>query len=182
MNMSVFFVDCPKIPFWSVLSLSCCRLFKIYTSYSISKCRSVKMINIPWFWVPHLYLLLDQSYKRLKLRAFKEWLLSKTNGRQICVVKINTFTNILMFILRELKDIVYLQKKLPLWAAQKWLFHSAYFCDWGMKKYVFCEINFCDVGILWKKCRIYFCNPNILTKFIQRSLKNSIYGNNLCLS
>ena len=97
--MSVFFVDCPKIPFWSVLSLNCCRLFKIYTSYIISKCRSVKMINIPWFWVLHFYLLSVQSYKRLKLRAFKEWLFCKTNGGQIRVVRI-------MFILRELKDIL----------------------------------------------------------------------------
>ena len=40
-----FFLDCPKIPFWSVLSLNCCRLFKVYTSYIISKCRSIKMIN-----------------------------------------------------------------------------------------------------------------------------------------
>ena len=110
--MSVFFVDCLKIPFWSVLSLNCCRLFKIYTSCKISKCRSVKMIIIPWFWVPHFYLLLVQSYKRLKLRAFKERLFRKTNGRQVRVVRINTFANVLMFILRELKDIlVYLLKK-----------------------------------------------------------------------
>ena len=106
MNMTVFFVDCPKIPFWSVLSLSCCCLFKIYTSYIISKCRWVKMINIPWFLVPHFYLLSVQSYKRLKLRAFKKLLCRKTNGRQILVVRINTFVNILMFILRELKNIL----------------------------------------------------------------------------
>ena len=50
-----------------------------------------------------LYLLSVQSYK--------EWLFSKTNGKQICVARINTFANILMFILCELKDIlVYLQK------------------------------------------------------------------------
>ena len=41
------------------------------------KCRSGKMINIPWFLVSHLYLLhlyrlSVQSYKRLKLRAFQE--------------------------------------------------------------------------------------------------------------
>ena len=65
-------------------------------------------------------------------------------------------------------------KKLPLWAAQKWLVHSAYFCDWGIKKDVFCGINSCDVGILWKKCRIYFCDPNGLTKFFQPSLKKKI--------
>ena len=106
MNMTVFFVDCPKIPFWSVLSLSCCCLFKIYTSYIISKCKSVKMINIPWFLVPHFYLLSVQSYKRLKLRAFKEWLFRKTNGRQIFVIRLNTFANVLLFILRELKDIL----------------------------------------------------------------------------
>ena len=72
----------------------------------ISKCRSVKMINIPWFWVPHFYLLSVQSYKRLRLRAFKKWLFCKTNGRQIRVVRINTFANVLMFILRELKYIL----------------------------------------------------------------------------
>ena len=102
----IFFVDCPKIPFWSVLSLNCCRLFKIYTSYIISKCRSVKMINIPWFLVPHFYLLSVQNYKRLKLRTFKEWLFCKTNGRQILVVRLNPFANVLMFVLRELKDIL----------------------------------------------------------------------------
>ena len=88
-----------------MLSLNCCRLFKIYTSY-ISNCRLVKVINIPWFLVPHFYLLLLQSYKRLKLRAFKERLFRKTNGWQIRVVRINTFANVLMFILRELKDIL----------------------------------------------------------------------------
>ena len=79
--MSVFFVDCPKIPFWSVLSLSCCCLFKIYTSYVISKCKSVKVINSPWFLVPHFYLLSVQSYKRLKLRAFKAWLFCKNQWK-----------------------------------------------------------------------------------------------------
>ena len=123
MNMSVFFVDCHKIPFWSVLSLNCCCLFKIYTSY-ISKYRSVKMINIPWFWVPHFYLSPVQSYKCLKLRAIKEWLFGKTNGRQIRASRINTFANVLTFMLRELKDILVYLLKLPLWAAQKWLFHS----------------------------------------------------------
>ena len=93
--MTVFFVDCPKIPFWSVMSLNCCRFFKIYTSYIIAKCRSVKLINIPWFLVPHFYLLSVQNYKHLKLRAFKEWLFCKTNGRQIRVVRINTFANVL---------------------------------------------------------------------------------------
>ena len=84
--MSVFFVECPKIPFWYVSSLNCCRrLFKICTSYIISKCRWIK-INIPWFLVPYFYLLSVQSYKRLKLRAFKEWLFRKTNGRQIRIV------------------------------------------------------------------------------------------------
>ena len=61
------------------------------------------MINIPWFLVSHFYLLSVQSYKHLKLRAFKEWLFRKTNGRQILVVGLNTFANALMFTLRELK-------------------------------------------------------------------------------
>ena len=106
MNISVFFVDCLKIPFLSVLSLNCCRLFKIYTSYIISECRSVKMKYILSFWVQHFYLLSVQSYERLNLRAFKKLLFRKTNGRQICVVRINTFGNVLTFILRELKDIL----------------------------------------------------------------------------
>ena len=28
------------------------------------------------------------------------------------------------------------------------------------EKRSFCGINFCDIGILWKKCGIYFCNLN----------------------
>ena len=94
-----------------------CAVFKLLLfiqnihSYIISKCKSVKVINSPWFLAPHFYLLSVQSYKRLKLRTFKEWLFRKTNGRQILVVKINIFANVLMFILRELKDIlVYLLK------------------------------------------------------------------------
>ena len=54
------------------------------------------------------------------------------------------------------------------------LFHSEYFCTWGIKKDVFCGINFCDVGIYEKKCGIYFWDPNVLTKFIQPSLKKEI--------
>ena len=50
-----------------------------------------------------------------------------------------------------------------------------------MKKDAISKINFSDVGILWKKCGIYFCDPNVLTKFFQPSLKMKvdIYGNNL---
>ena len=69
---SVFFLECLKIPFWSVLSSNCCRLHKKYTSYTRSKFRSVKMINISWFLVPHFLLLSVQSYKRLKLETFME--------------------------------------------------------------------------------------------------------------
>ena len=49
------------------------------------------------------------------------------------------------------------------------------------KKDVCCGINFCDVDILWKKCWIYFCDPNVLTKCFQSSLKKryDIYENNL---
>ena len=52
------------------------------------------------------------SYKRLKLGAFKESLLCKTNRRKIHVFKINTFANAFMFILRELKDISFVEKLL----------------------------------------------------------------------
>ena len=155
-----FFVDCPKIPFWSVLSLNCCRLFKIYRSYIISKCRSVKIINIPWFLVPKNQWKTNACPQN---QYFPECHYAHTlwAERYTCLL---------------VKKIAFMS------STQKWLFHSAYFCDWGTKKDVFCGIHFCDVDILWKKCRIYFCNPNILTKFIQRSLKSSIYGNNLCLS
>ena len=52
------------------------------------------------------------------------------------------------------------------------------------KKNVFCRIDFCDVCILWKECRIYFCDPNVQCSIFQPSLKRryDIYGNNLCLS
>ena len=62
--MSLLFLACPKISFWSVLSLNCCRFFKIYTSYTISKYRSVKMINIPCFLV--LLVISVWSWERLK--------------------------------------------------------------------------------------------------------------------
>ena len=101
-----FFVDCPKILIWSVLPLNSCRLFKIYTSYIISKCTLVKMINIPWFWVLHFYFFSVQSYKRLTLTAFKESLFRETYGREIRAARINTFANVLIFILPELKDIL----------------------------------------------------------------------------
>ena len=39
---------------------------------------------------------------------------------------------------------------------------------------VFCGINFYDVGTLWKKCGIYFRDPNVLTNFFQPSLKKKI--------
>ena len=39
------------------------------------------------------------------------------------------------------------------------------------EKNVFCGINFWDVGILWKKCGIYFRDPIVLTNFFQSSLK-----------
>ena len=49
------------------------------------------------------------------------------------------------------------------------------------EKNVFCGNNFCDVGILWKKWRIYFRDPNVLTIFFQSSLERrcNINGNNL---
>ena len=49
------------------------------------------------------------------------------------------------------------------------------------EKNVFCGVSFCDLGILWKKCGIYFCNPNILTKyFLSKSKKKVRYnGKNL---
>ena len=173
--MSVFFVDCPKILFWSVLSLSCCCLFKIYTSYIISKCKSVKMINIPWFLVPHFYLLSVQSYKRLKLRAFKAWLFCKNQWKaNLC--RQNQYFRKRPYVHTSWAEryTCLLVKKSPLWEAQRWLFHSAYFCDWGMKKDVFFGINFYDVAILWNECGIYFYDPNVSTKIFQPSLKKKI--------
>ena len=49
MNIAVFSLDCPQVPFWSVLFLNRCRLFKIYTSYIILKYGSAQMINITFF-------------------------------------------------------------------------------------------------------------------------------------
>ena len=43
------------------------------------------------------------------------------------------------------------------------------------EKDVFYGVNFCNEGILWKKCGIYFCNPNVLTKFFQWSIYIYIY-------
>ena len=69
-----------------------------------------------------------------------------------------------------------LVKKLPLWAAQKWLFYSAYFCDWGMKKDVFCGIYFCDVDVLWKKMRNLFLQSQCFNKiFSTKSTKEDKY-------
>ena len=65
--MSLFFLDCLKIPFWSVLSLNCCLLSKIYTSYIISKCRSVKMRNIPWFFGAAFLSLVSPELWALKV-------------------------------------------------------------------------------------------------------------------
>ena len=76
------------------------------SSYIISKCRSIKTINIPWSLVPHVYLLSVQICKRLRLGAFKESLFRKINGRKVRFIKINTFADALMFILHELKDIL----------------------------------------------------------------------------
>ena len=70
----------------------------------------------------------------------------------------------------------FLIKKWPLWAAQKWLFHSTHiFLRLRHEKNVFCGINFCDVGILWKKCGIYVCNPNVLKKKIRYLSYREIY-------
>ena len=46
------FSNCPEMPFWSVLSLNCYPLLKIYTSHAKTKFRSVRMINFLWFLVP----------------------------------------------------------------------------------------------------------------------------------
>ena len=58
-----------------------------------------------------------------------------------------------------------LVKKLPLWAAQKRVFHSACFTIEAWKKTNFCGINFCDVGILWKKMLNLFLKYHCFNKF-----------------
>ena len=159
------FLDCPKIPFWSLLSLTCCCLFKTYTSYIISKCQSVNIINIPWFLVPHFHLL----------ESVKEWFFRNTNGRQIRVVRINTFTNIVMFIFRELRIYLFTCEKIAFMSSTETIipFHIT-FLRLHHENNVFCGINFCDGGILWKKCWIYFRDPNVLANFFQSSLKMKI--------
>ena len=175
--MSVLFADCPKIPFWSVLSSSCCCLFKIYISYIIAKCRSVKMRNIAWFLVPHFYLLSVQSYKRLKLRAFKEWLFRKTNEDKFVSSESILSRMSLCSYFVSWKIYLFTCKKMTFMSSTEMMipFRIIYFSDWGMKKDVFFGINFCDKGILLKKCGIYFCDPNVQTNFFQRSPKNKIW-------
>ena len=71
------------------------------------------------------------------------------------------------------KIYLFLVKKIAFMSStQKWLFHSAYFWDWGMKKDVFCGINFCDVGILWKKKCVSQCFNKY---FSSKSKKEDIY-------
>ena len=69
MSVPKMCVNVPKC-YWSVLSLNCYRLFKIYTSYIISKCRSGKMINTPF--LGPAFIALVSPNKGLKLRAFKK--------------------------------------------------------------------------------------------------------------
>ena len=70
------------------------------------------------------------------------------------------------------KIYLFTSKKLPLWAGQKLLFHSAqYFCDCGMKRIVFCGINFCDVGILWKKMLNLFLRSQCFNNFFSTKSK-----------
>ena len=162
MNISVLFADCPKIPFWSVLSSSCCCLFKIYISYIIAKCRSVKMRNIAWFLVPHFYLLSVQSYKRLKLRAFKEWLFRKTNeDKFVSSESILSWMSLCSYFVR-CKIYLFTCKKKCLYEQNRndsYIPHNIFAIE-AWKKNVFCGINFYD--------------PNVLRKFFQPSLKKNL--------
>ena len=155
--MSVFFVDCPKIPFRSVLSLSCCCLSKIYTSYIISKCKSVKIINIPWFLAPHFYLLSAQN----------QW---KPNScRQTQYFRERPYVHV------SWKIYLFTSKKIAFMSSTEMIipFRIIFSRLWHEKN-IFYGINFCDVGILWKKCGIYFCDPNVLANFVLPSLKKKI--------
>ena len=157
--MSVFFVDCPKIPFWSVLSLSCCCLFKIYTSYIISKCKSVKMINIPWFLVPHFYLLSVQSYKRLKLRAFKDdYFAEPVEDNFLSSDSILSRTSLCPYIV-SWKIYLFTSKKIAFMSSTEMIIPFRIFLRLRHEKNVFCGIIFCDVGILWKNAEFIFAIP-----------------------
>ena len=42
------------------------------------------------------------------------------------------------------------------------------------------DVYFCNVGILWKKCGIYFYDSNVLTNFFStKPKKEDVYANNL---
>ena len=143
--MSVgFFVDCPKISFWSVLSLSCCCLFKIYTSYVISKCKSVKVINSPWFLVPHFYLLSVQSYKRLKLRAFKDdYFAEPVEDNFLSSDSILSRTSLCPYIV-SWKIYLFTSKKIAFMSSTEMIspFRIIFLCDCSVKKMYFVELIF----------------------------------------
>ena len=60
------------------------------------------MINIPWFLVPHFYLLSVQSYKRLELIAFKVRLSTSKKTCVICLIEspLKLMKNAFYFILK----------------------------------------------------------------------------------
>ena len=142
-----------------MLSLNCGHLFKIYASYIISECRSVKIINIPWFLVPHFYLFPVQSYNPLKLRAFKEWLFCKTNEKQTRLQ--NQYFRECHYVhtLWAERYTCLLVKKIAFMSSTEMIIPFRIFLRLRHEKNVFCGIIFCDVGILWKNAEFIFAIP-----------------------
>ena len=144
-------------------------------SYIISKCKSVKVINSPWFLVPHFYLLSVQSYKCLKLRAFKDdYFAEPVEDNFLSSDSILSRTSLCPYFV-SWKIYLFTSKKIAFMSSKEMIIpFRIFFLRLRHEKNVFCRINFCNVGILWKKCGIYFRDPNVLTIFFQPSLKNKI--------
>ena len=144
-------------------------------SYIISKCKSVKVINSPWFLVPHFYLLSVQSCKRLKLRAFKDdYSAEPVEDNFLSSDSILSRTSLCPYFV-SWKIYLFTSKKIGFMSSTEMISPlRIIFLRLRREKNVSCGINFCDIGTLWKKCGIYFRDPNVLTNFFQPSLKKKI--------
>ena len=127
-------------------------------------------------FAPHFYLLSVQSYKGLKLRAFKEWLFRKTNWRQILVVRLTISQTSLCSYFVSWKIYLLTSKKIAFMSSTEMIIQFCIFLRLRHEKKVFCEINFCDVGILWKKCEFFslFSRSQCFNRFFSTKSKKKI--------
>ena len=161
--MSVFFVDCPKIPFWSVLSLSCCCLFKIYTSYIISKSNQSKVISV-------------ESWKRLR----NDYSTKPMDGKFLSSDSILSRMSLCSYFV-SWKIYLFTRKKITFMSSTEIIsFRTIFLRLRHEKMYI---VEFCDVGIL-RKCGIYFHGPNVLPNFLSTKSRkeDTIYMGIVCMS